>query len=501
MPTIPNLSKLTLIETEPTGVRPFAELPPELDAMILKILMESYKGPREVCTGLRVMMESPALWARTPIGTLLGALAKDPLVQEQLWRGAFLKYFGLAQTTDDSEFEERFGATKWSTRFSSMCGEMELFELAQSPQTRIKLDWKNNASWTPYESDEMLAWLKRKAPFSEEFETYNREEKRFWLKRKAPFSEESETHNREEKRFDSPTMQTVLTLRYASYKRQKKRTSNNNAIFVVLDSALFQQFLEIAGQDPMKDVDLSPPVAVGTFEHGAHQQYHRVISTLTRQMLNGGIVSAEAIKTSDYPRVLKTLVEKMGASPNVKDVIDYVPLCTAIAHGDHVAVVDLLMELGASTEPDVDPSFQGLNWTPLMIACRFGDRLSCVQTLLLWGADVNASRQYGRTPLLIACEHCKSVGLVRMLLENNADPKPFLKRREIAKYNLHNEYRGHPLALARLASDALQGNKDQIIELLEDYEAYKFEDEGDDVRLERHRDRKQQAVFFKKEDV
>jgi len=481
MPTIPNLSKLTLIETEPTGVRPFAELPPELDAMILEILMESYKGPREVCMGLRVMMKSPELWARTPIGTLLVALADAPLVQEQLWRLAFLKYFGLPDPMVDEDVFTNQNQLKWAELFDRMCGEMKLFDMAQSPQTSIKLDWKNNASWTPYQIDEMFDWVKRMVPTGDG------------------------TNNQWQNRTSSPTMQVVLQRRGASRLSRLRRIERNQEIYDMLVPDLHRvgEFLTIADQVPMKDVDMSIPVTMGTWHGDSMKPYHRIISTLTRQMLNGGIVRQEDIKGSDYPKVMQALVEKMRASPDVptdaNDSPPFVPLCMAIHYGDHVMVVDLLMELGASTEPDLP--FQ---LTPLMLACLYGEPLlACATALVGWGANVNASRVSGDTPLSLACQHCNSVQLVKMLLESNADPAPHT-RSEAASIYPTKEYRRSPLDMTGWASAAPSGNTLEIIALLQEYEAKTkadgFSADSDDVRrLERHRRREQRAVFFKKE--
>ena len=480
MPTIPNLSKLTLIETEPTGVRPFAELPPELDAMILEILMESYKGPREVCMGLRVMMKSPELWARTPIGTLLVALADAPLVQEQLWRLAFLKYFGFPDPMVDEDVFTNQNQLKWAELFDRMCGEMKLFDMAQSPQTSIKLDWKNNASWTPYQIDEMFDWVKRMVPTGDG------------------------TNNQWQNRTSSPTMQVVLQRRGASVERRDRRIERNLTIYSML--ALyrnFKGFLEIADQVPMKDVDMSIPVTMGTWHGDSMKPYHRIISTLTRQMLEQKIVSQRGIEGSDYPKVMQALVEKMRASPDVptdaNDSPPFVPLCMAIHYGDHVMVVDLLMELGASTEPDLP--FQ---LTPLMLACLYGEPLlACATALVGWGANVNASRVSGDTPLSLACQHCNSVQLVKMLLESNADPAPHTRSKDARIYPT-KEYRRSPFHMTTYASAAQSENTLEIIALLQEYkdntEADEFSADSDDVRrLERHRSRKQRAVFFKKE--
>jgi len=544
MPTIPNLSKLTLIETEPTGVgdlkrvavqdgdgeSQFTDLPPELGAKILEFLMASFDGPRAVCTALRDMMIDPKRSEKGPIGTLLGALATDPSVQEQLWRLAFLKYFGLpdpmlnkrllwakgpigkllGEDANDPSLQEKLWRLaflkyfalpdpmpdpmvdedgvvfanqtelNWAELFDRMCREMKLFEMVQSLENSIKLDWKNNASWTPYESDAMLAWVKRMAP-----------------------TPEGMRNNRWKTRFSSPTMQVVLESRGASVDRQRERITNNKMTYNLLGHySRFEGFLKTAEGNPDAIIDMSPPVAMGHW-HDHPALYHTVITMLTRQMVNRGVVLQENIKKSYYPKVMQTLVEKMGASPNIPaedNFVKLVPLCAAISHGDHVAVVDMLMELGASTEPDLPVEEP----TPLMVACSHDVRISCAKALLGWGADVNASRHHGRTPLSIACRHCMSVELVKMLLDNNADPMPHT-RSDNANDPRHREYRRHPLAMTEWASGAPTANRTQIKQLLGRYEASTvgtlFVAESDDVRRQRHRDRKQQAVFFKKEDV
>jgi len=500
MPTIPNLSKLTLIETEPTGVQ-FTDLPPELGVVILKSLMKSYDGPMEVCMGLRVMMYKPLLWARGQIGKLLGEDAKDPLVQEQLWRLAFLKYFGLPEPQkkkkkkdeddpmadeDDPMADEDVFANqteqdvfanqtekKWAELFDRMCSEMKLFEKAKNPATSIELDWKDNASWTKHETDSMVLWLQMMRPREDQYAA-------------ARFNSGVNLH---ERYFHSPTMQRVLKLRGASVNRFNRRSSNNYKINDLLVRVKdFQGFLAIAEEVPMMDVDLSLPLIVGTNEQTIPQPYHRIIAELTDTMLYQEIVSAEAIKKTLYPSVMQTLVQKMGANPDVPSERHsrmWSPLCTAIKDGDNVAVVNLLMELGASTEPDFP-----LEPTPLMLACssRYGEsRLECARALLGWGADVNASRERGDTPLSLACEHCDSVELVDMLLEKNADPMPQMRS---------PEYRKHPLTRAK-ESTGRPRNTALIITLLEGAEAETtergFEPTSDSDRQELHDSRMAEA--------
>tara|TARA_B110000902_G_scaffold62212_1_gene73513 strand:- start:122 stop:1630 length:1509 start_codon:yes stop_codon:yes gene_type:complete len=466
MPTIPNLSKLTLIETEPTGAPPalnraaveddgesqFTNLPPELGAVIAKILMDSYGGPKEVCRGLVAMMHIHNWQIRHPIGRLLGELTSNVLVDEQLWKVAFENSFGLQHlvTATSLVFAPPSGEPDitWAKLFHRMCLEIKLFQKAKNPATSIELDWKDNASWTKHETDSMVLWLQKMHPrdLADEYS--------------AP--QYNSGVNLHDRYFDSPAMQHVLKLRGASVNRFNQRSSNNynmNDLLVRVHD--LRRFLAIAEEVPMIDVDLSLPLIVGTNEQTIPQPYHRIIAALTDTMLDKQIVRAEDIKTSLYPSVMQTLVQKMRANPDVPSERNalWAPLCTVIKDADHVALLDMLMELGASTEPDFP-----LDSTPLMIACssRYGkSRLECAQALLGWGADVNASRDQGDTPLSLACEHCDSVDLVQVLLENNADPMPQMRS---------PDFRKHPLALAK-ASGGTPMNTGVIITLLEGAEA------------------------------
>jgi ankyrin repeat protein len=269
--------------------------------------------------------------------------------------------------------------------------------------------------------------------------------------------------------FYSYTMQSVLKLRDADPARQKKRIRNNKRFYELLVSDVgYPQALEILNKDPMKkDIDLSPPVRIGVKESDP-EPYHRVIATLTVQMMNNGILSKEQIETSHYKDVMEKLIRKAGASPNVSSLENWVPLCEAIFHGDHVAVIDMLMNLGASTDPEVKyyPEVR-YRPTPLMYACNDGERLLSVQALLRWKAKVNTSIYRGWTPLSIACAHCKSVELVKILLLAGADPLPHT-RSPNASDPRHREFREDPLVVVRRApSKKSEENMDQIAALLQ----------------------------------
>lgn len=453
MSAIPNLSKLALIETEPTGVGSpkqtrmvdgSSELPYLADAgpMILQILVMLYDGPKKVCIGLRDMMRFPGLRSKNPIVKLLGERLKDPEVQEHIWRIAFLKYFGLETTPPDPPIKESrltLGST-WAQVFDRMCLELGFFGRAQTQYTSIKLDWKNNPSWTPYESDEMLHWLIRQEPFEEEFAALNR----------------GQGH------FDSFTMQTVLQLRGASAERRMQRDWDNSLVFNDLQNERFSKVWKLAERVPKIDIDLSPPVAFGTL-HNDQELYQSVIAMLTVQMLNNGIVSSQQARMGEYQMMMEMLIKNFRASPDMPSATPqkYVPLCEAINLGEHVTVLYMLLDLGASTEPDL-PS----QHTPLMFACEL-DRRYSVSALLRLGANVNASSNGGQTPLSVACQHCKSVDLVEFLLVKRADPAPHKRSPGAIDPMLAPE----AILKQKEVEEALRANATLIVSLLNEYRA------------------------------
>lgn len=447
MTAIPNLSKLTLIETEPTGVDDpkkanvmvgdtslFRQLPPELGAVIAQKLIESYDGPREVCKGLGAMLSMPGWQNWHPIGRLLGAQARIVLTDEDLWRLAFLKCFGLKPDPLMEGYTLLLGRT-WAQLFHLMCQEIELFDQAQTPDNSIALDWKNNANWTPHEIDSMLFWLEEMQP------------------------KDDMGGNRQ---FHAHNLKLVLMKRGGNLPKYNQRILNSSYIFDLLVTHWsYAEFFEIAERKPMLDVDMSPPVIIGTLQPWSPKPYHRVITSLTSQMVNSGIVSEQDIETTHYKQVMQKLIQTMRASPDVPSLKNYVPLCVVINHGDHAAVINMLMNLGASTDPEI-PSQQ----TPLMFACDLGDRPLCVEALLEWGANVNASGEDGWTPLAIACAHCKSVDLVRKLLVAGAYAAPHTKSPH-GRDPSHPEYRKNPWPLVRMAARVKsEENMTQITALL-----------------------------------
>jgi hypothetical protein len=458
MTAIPNLSKLTLIPTgvgEPKkanvmvgGTSPFAELPPELGALIAQKLIESYDGPREVCKGLGAMLSTPGWQNWHPIGQLLGEQARIILTDEDLWRLAFLKCFGLEPDPMEDDDEETtppdqdllLGRT-WAQLFHKVCKEIELFDQAQTPESRIALDWKNNANWTPHEVDSMLFWLQEMQP------------------------KDDVGGNGQ---FYATNLKLVLRTRGGNLSNYDQRILDSSYIYELLVTHWGSaEFLEMVEREPKPDVDMSPPVIIGSLQPWSPKPYHRIITSLTSLMVHSGVTSTEAIEISHYKRVMQILIQTMRASPNVpSSKNNYVPLCVAIDHGDHAAVIEMLIELGASTDPEI-----GSQWTPLMFACGFGDRLSCVEALLKGEANVNASRGDGWTPLAIACAHCKSVELVRKLLVAGAYAAPHT-RSPHGRDPSHPEYRKNPWPLIRhLESLKSEENMTQIAALLRDYGA------------------------------
>jgi serine/threonine-protein phosphatase 6 regulatory ankyrin repeat subunit B len=111
-----------------------------------------------------------------------------------------------------------------------------------------------------------------------------------------------------------------------------------------------------------------------------------------------------------------------GAAIDAANDLGYTPLMAAIDSG-HEDVVDLLLENGASVDPDVHPRMDvaGLGGsTPLYSATR-RENLVLVRKLLSHGADVDRPNANGWTSLKSAAQQ-GSFAIVETLLEAGADP-------------------------------------------------------------------------------
>lgn len=88
-------------------------------------------------------------------------------------------------------------------------------------------------------------------------------------------------------------------------------------------------------------------------------------------------------------------------------------------------VFHLLVDSGSK----VDILGPGGNWTPLLVSCMFPSNEDMIRRLILPGASINTSNKLGWTPIMRYCTHKKlSIDIIRLLLENGADPNCKLKR-------------------------------------------------------------------------
>jgi ankyrin repeat protein len=112
--------------------------------------------------------------------------------------------------------------------------------------------------------------------------------------------------------------------------------------------------------------------------------------------------------------VLPTLL-KAGAGVNAQDRKGFTPLHHASASLD-ATVIDALVKLGA----DVKVATTEGRDTPLHLAARNNPNLDATATLVVAGADVNAKRKGGKTPLFYAVGN-SNTRITEFLLDQGAD--------------------------------------------------------------------------------
>ena len=105
---------------------------------------------------------------------------------------------------------------------------------------------------------------------------------------------------------------------------------------------------------------------------------------------------------------------KAGFLPNSRDKHG-VPLLCLATRGKHMAVVELLLEFGAS----IDLQSEDRGYSPLMDAVFVGS-LELVELFLARGASVDLTSKDGQTALVIAVGR-NDEAMARLLLENGAD--------------------------------------------------------------------------------
>jgi len=120
---------------------------------------------------------------------------------------------------------------------------------------------------------------------------------------------------------------------------------------------------------------------------------------------------AAAVRNGDNAAV-KTMIEKQGADPNVKDAAGTPLLMTAVVYGD-AECVRILLDHGANPNAK-----NAVGATALLWAAGDPDKASL---LIARGADVNVQSALGRTPLLAAAAQDGAGPVVAMLLKKGAN--------------------------------------------------------------------------------
>ena len=124
----------------------------------------------------------------------------------------------------------------------------------------------------------------------------------------------------------------------------------------------------------------------------------------------------EAVINDDIEYVQELLED--GADPNIMNIRFKTPLLISVKNGDFNAVKIMLEHNGDATE-----IFDGGETLLYIIASRYlmGSRPGIAKLLIDHGVDINAQNIYGNTALHRAILRY-NIDLVRILLENGADP-------------------------------------------------------------------------------
>jgi ankyrin repeat protein len=128
----------------------------------------------------------------------------------------------------------------------------------------------------------------------------------------------------------------------------------------------------------------------------------------------------------EHPQILDYLL-KHGANPMQKDWTGKVAINQTIFCDDPKPLMQLLIKAGADIE------YSGyFNKTPLMNAVSLNKYIAALSLIEL-GANVNAKNKYGESPLSYAIDS-KSLPLLKLLIENGADPKTTIKGLSLSEY-------------------------------------------------------------------
>jgi hypothetical protein len=151
--------------------------------------------------------------------------------------------------------------------------------------------------------------------------------------------------------------------------------------------------------------------------------------------------------TEGFVEAARLLLDRGAAVNGFNENGEWTP-AEAAAAGNHVDVLELLLERGASLDlvprPDVLHQYSG---TPFALACIFG-RVEAATLLLERGSDIEARDSRGATPLINALLNGQP-GSVRLLLSRGAD---FERPVHMCPndWDRHNDWDSiAPLALAR----------------------------------------------------
>jgi len=138
-----------------------------------------------------------------------------------------------------------------------------------------------------------------------------------------------------------------------------------------------------------------------------------------------------AIRSNDIDRVRDLLKDGAGADPNFQNnnwepdpplmvAVEYLHEDRVLNRTHLIWIIELLLEHGASKTIN----FQNeIGWTVLMEAC-YNQHICVVRSLLEHGAveGINLQSTIGETALILAAQRHSGYYVVKMLLENGADP-------------------------------------------------------------------------------
>ncbi|MBS1987464.1 ankyrin repeat domain-containing protein [Candidatus Dependentiae bacterium] len=152
------------------------------------------------------------------------------------------------------------------------------------------------------------------------------------------------------------------------------------------------------------------------------KKYIRKIPSLVNKSDRNGITPLHIATYYEDAHLVKFLL-KQGAAPDLRTNDGFTPLHIAVYKG-HFDIIDQLL---ATKEVDIDGATTEDQYTPLHIAVRFSKANHILNELIETGANINKQSRLGRTPLHLAVIR-GDIGSLKMLLKKGALVNTFSKK-------------------------------------------------------------------------